>query len=206
MASANVKLSKSELLLVCDEQFILTKNIIIDKVYELFGLLSEQFKSFIKSANHLPIEVLQFSPKIYKGEQYQKLPYVMLDYPRCFGKEDVFAIRCLFWWGNFFSITLHMSGKYANVYRGTVQRSLQRNETNKWYVCVNEDHWEHHFKPSNYLEATKEILEKLNTQITGKNSFLKIAKKIPLQQWDEAYDFFIIAFQEILEMLLREDS
>ena len=41
--NANVKLSKSELQLVCDEQFILTKNNIINKVYQLFGALSDVF-------------------------------------------------------------------------------------------------------------------------------------------------------------------
>ena len=41
--NANVKLSQSELQLVCDEQFILTKNNIINKVYLLFGTLSDVF-------------------------------------------------------------------------------------------------------------------------------------------------------------------
>ena len=41
----------------------------------------------------LPAEMLFHSPKISKGENYKGLPYVMLDYPRCFGKTDIFAIR-----------------------------------------------------------------------------------------------------------------
>ncbi|HXL58576.1 MAG TPA: hypothetical protein VN958_20075, partial [Chitinophagaceae bacterium] len=114
MANANVKLSKTELMLVCDEQFILTKNNIINKVYQLFGALSDHFFIGIKNTGNIfPLEVLTSYPKIYKGEQYKGLPYVMLDYPRYFVKDDAFAIRCLFWWGNFFSITLHLAGKYA---------------------------------------------------------------------------------------------
>ena len=32
--------------------------------------------------------------------------------PAVFSKENIFAIRTMFWWGNFFSISLHVSGKY----------------------------------------------------------------------------------------------
>ena len=50
----------------------------------------------------LPVEFFDVSPKISRGEQYLGLPYVMLDYPRIFSKENVFAIRTFFWWGNYF--------------------------------------------------------------------------------------------------------
>ena len=71
MVPANVKLSKNELSLVCDESFILTKNNIIHKVYQLFGALSETFKSELANLhNSIHQEIIQQSPKIYKGEQY----------------------------------------------------------------------------------------------------------------------------------------
>ena len=37
-------------------------------------------------------------------------------------------------------------------------------------------------------------------------SFFKIAKKIPLQQWDDAYNFFVSGYNEILEMLMENSS
>ena len=85
MVIANVKLSKAELMLVCDEQIILTKNNVINKVYQLFGALNDHFIGQIKKTETIfPLEILTWSPKIYKGEQYRGLPYVMLDYPRYF--------------------------------------------------------------------------------------------------------------------------
>ena len=201
MTHANVKLSKTELLLVCDEQFILTKNQIINKVCLLFGDLSDHFTSQVNNyTNIFPTEVLNFSPKIYKGEQYKGLPYVMLDYPRCFIKNDAFAIRCLFWWGNFFSITLHVTGKYAQMCATPVLQVLQR-KPGKWYICVNEDHWQHHFEKNNYLLASSGRLKELNNEMLHNKPFFKIAKKIPLRQWDHAYEFFLIGYKEILDML-----
>ena len=152
MAPANVKLSKTELLLVCDEQFILTKNLIINKVYQLFGELSNQFVNAGKECPALfPAEAFASSPKIYKGEQYKGLPYVLLDCPRLFTKHDAFAIRCFFWWGNFFSISFHVAGIYTETFAPPVFEVLRQTRNSQWYVCVNENAWEHHFFKNNYL-------------------------------------------------------
>ena len=107
---ANVKLSPRELDIVCNADLILTKNNIIAKVYDLFGSLSEYNVS--TADQFLTEEIKNISPKISKGENYEGLPWVMLDYPRYFTANDVFAIRTYFWWGNFFSITLHVKGKF----------------------------------------------------------------------------------------------
>src|SRR4051812_10400669 len=113
MYATNVGLSKNELEMVTSSEFILTKNRIVEKVYRLFGLLSEDYKNILQEyATALPAEVFASSPKIYKGENYLNLPYLMMDYPRVFLKDDTFAIRCFFWWGNYFSITLQLSGKF----------------------------------------------------------------------------------------------
>ena len=202
MANANVKLSKTELMLVCDEQFILTKNNIINKVYQLFGTLSDYFFTRVKNAETVfPLEVLTWSPKIYKGEQYKGLPYVMLDYPRYFVKDEAFAIRSLFWWGKFFSITLHLTGKYALMHSSSVLHRIQK-ENSQWHVCINKDAWQHHFEPDNYLPANDNALVLSNKKTIEEKSFFKIAKKIPLQQWDGAYDFFVSGYNEILEMFV----
>jgi len=196
MANANVKLSQSELLLVCDEQFILTKNSIINKVYLLFGMLSEVFTEDTKKiSNIFTEEVLKASPKIYKGENYRGLPYVMLDYPRYFTRDDAFSIRCLFWWGNFFSITLHLSGKNLEKYSDKIYKSLSQ-ENNQWHICINEDQWEHHFGNDNFVMPDKELLMQLQDK-----KFLKLADKIPLTKWDDAYDFFVERYKKLLMIL-----
>ena len=117
--SANVSLSAFEKQLVTDASWILTKNNIIQKLFVLFGELSETWQSNTV-LQQLPSAINEIPPKISKGENYEGLPYVMLDYPRCFSKEDVFAIRTFFWWGNFFSITLHLKGKYKEQFEQVI--------------------------------------------------------------------------------------
>lgn len=207
MLPANVKLSKNELLLVCDEQFILTKNNIIDKVYKLFGILSIEFAKELRKYNTLfEPEILLYTPKIYKGEQYNALPYVMLDHPRYFNKKEAFSIRCFFWWGNFFSITLHLGGRYTDLYLPHIIASLQEQKImTNWYYCINETQWQHNFESSNYTIFTKEALQAIN-ELSAQKGFFKMAKKIPLQQWDDVYDFYINNFKEILSILKQDIS
>jgi len=205
MAIANVKLSKAELMMVCDEQIILTKNSIINKVYQLFGALNDDFMTQTKNAAvAFPPDALTWSPKIYKGEQYRGLPYVMLDYPRYFVKGDAFAIRCLFWWGKFFSITLHLAGRFALIHSSTILNIVCKKENSPWYICINKDPWQHHFEIDNYLLANN-ALAYFHEKTVGGKSFFKIAKKIPLQKWDDAYDFFVSGYNEILDMLIKNE-
>src|ERR1700722_6862028 len=101
MIATKIKLSPDELSTAQNAGLILTKNAIIQKTISLFSMLSENMQHDLLNVE-LPQEIKTTAPKISKGENYQGLPYVVLDYPRLFGKENTFAIRTLFWWGNYF--------------------------------------------------------------------------------------------------------
>ena len=186
----NVKLSKEEFDLVSDAGFILTKNRIIQKVYNLFGNLCDEYKQV---SDDFPAEVLAVHPKISKGENYLGLPWVMLDYPRSFSNTNVFAIRSFFWWGNFFSITLQLQGSYKEKYGQQIQ-SFLASTSDEWWIGVAEDPWQHHFGKDNYIPSSAGIkIEEM--------PFIKLAKKIPLQQWDNSFDFFAGTFKQFTGIL-----
>jgi len=202
MEHANVKLSKNELALVTDKQFILTKNLIIKKVYLLFGELSSDFQNIMLTKNGLlPPEAFIASPKIAKGELYLELPYVVLDYPRFYTRTDVLAIRCFFWWGNFFSITLHLAGELLSTHKPALDNWAQNHADCGWYVSVNTDAWQHHFETDNYIPLASTEHEKKGEIDFGERNFIKLAKKLPLEQWDNALAFFLGEFKELLALL-----
>jgi len=186
MDSANVNLSENELLLVTNTDWILTKHRIVEKVYQLFGQLSGNIRG---QGSYLPAEVLAIPPKIYKGEQYKYLPYVLMDYPRHFKEGNFFAIRFFFWWGNYFSITLQLSGKYKQQYQGKIVEAYHTLAGSDWFVCVSNDEWQHDFEPGNYLPAG-EMDEQEWQEFIYSHLFIKVAKKIPLHEWEKAYHFF----------------
>ncbi len=197
--TSKIQLSAKETKQVCDTQWILTKHIIIQKVYEMFGLLNDLMKQKLNNTGgFLPGEVKNKSGKISKGENYKGLPYLMLDVPPLFEKENILAIRIMFWWGNFFSITLHVKGKFkakSDIY----QSNFLYLKENNFFVCVNENEWEHHFEDSNFKSANS--LSQYEFKSACERSFIKIAKKIPLTEWDKAPEFLLKSFDEILQWL-----
>ena len=197
MESTNLELSKSEYALIVNSDFILTKNIIIEKIFKLYGFLSKKYKLQMNDyTDRLPVDLFINTPKIYKGERYKNLPYVMLDYPRQFSKTDVFAIRSFFWWGNYFSITLHISGKYLQTFGDAVLQSVKNNN---WYLSKSEDEWEHDFENDNYILFDDKNNETISN--AGSKLFLKIAKKISLDNWQQAEAFYEYCFKELLQMI-----
>ena len=181
---SKIHLSPEELQLVQNAQLLLTKNIIIEKVYTLFGeLAAELQQSSIYSSNNLPAEILSLAPKISRGEKYKGLPYVMLDYPRCFGKEDIFAVRTFFWWGNFFSVTLHLKGKYQQLLVPYLQKHTTLLAENNFQVCITGDEWDHDLSDGNYI-----LLSNSNAisaiDLIGK-PFYKLTSRVELHQWNE---------------------
>lgn len=199
MSPAKVTLSPKELELVNDPGWILTKNAIIEKVYGLFGGLSEAYREALEKNTQIAKQGAGFrSPKIAKGEQYESLPWVMLDHPRCFDGENIFAIRSFFWWGNFCSINLLLSGSYRETYAASVEEyfSAGIQQRRNWFICVKDDPWQHHFREDNYRPVTE-----WGDKSFARLPFIKLAKKTSLQDWNNLEGFFEKNYAEILEML-----
>jgi len=156
----------------------------------LFGALSEDYKTIIHHTPQLQ-DVVMPAPKIARGENYEGLPWVMLDYPRCFSKQDVFAIRTFFWWGNFCSISLHIKGSFAKQYAAVIA-----DMPGHWQLCIHPTEWEHHFRENNYRP-----LQPGDATLLQQLPFIKVAKKIPLHEWDSIQSFLLSGFNEIVSHL-----
>ena len=116
-----IALSEEELRVVTDTNWILTKQAITAKIYELFN---QQVPVIRQKLDQLPVrfppELIFSLPKISRGENYNGFPYVMLDYPAVFEKHKIFALRTMLWWGNFISVTLLLTGEYKDTYGSVI--------------------------------------------------------------------------------------
>ena len=202
MNAAKIHLSEEELSLVQNAGWLLTKNTIIEKVYVLFGEIAHEMRDRVNAANPawLSEEVRMISPKISKGENYRGLPYVMLDYPRLFGREHTFAIRTFFWWGHYFSVTLHIKGHYKEQYQQSLLHHLPMLAEREFYICIGEDEWRHEFEEDNYTP-----LSQLNYTAVEKilltNNFCKLSAKISLPQWNQSKELLIERFETIFSSI-----
>jgi len=199
MDKAKIRLSSKEMELVTNADWILTKNTIIEKAKNLFGELQEMMTEDLGRV--LTHNYTKVPPKISKGENCRGLPYLILDYPRLFEKENIFAIRTMFWWGNFFSITLHMAGSYKKQDEEKCIQAYPVFRDNDFFICINKEQWEHHFDPSNYA-LVKNLSQMEWKKIISENSFIKIANKHPLHHWNDAVNKLAVDFKVLTDVIL----
>ena len=200
-AATKIMLSAKELDVVSNIDWILTKQNIIAKVMQHFALVSQQMVSNVAAkCKYLPAIVTIHPPKIAKGENYLQLPYVMLDYPRFFVQKEALAIRTFFWWGNHISMHLLINGSYKIQYQAKVIALLPYLQQHQFYICVQQSEWQHHFNDDNYMPIQYMDGGTITDIIMNKN-FIKMAKKIPLLQWENFDDFFDTTFKQMLHIL-----
>lgn len=196
--SAKIILSDRELAIVQNKEWLLTKRKIIEKVYELFGGLHSAYQQIAKpyagQLSYLPISKMG---KISRGENYKGLPYLILDYPADFNKKKITAIRTLFWWGNFFSISLHLSG--LKDHKNEIERWLNYFDEKGFFISVSHDQWTHEFGAQNFQPFQKHKKEDfLKIQ---EHDFFRVANRVPLDQWEHAPEKLEASFQIIIEFL-----
>ena len=176
--------------LIRDPGWILTKRSVMDKIGALMGELSDAYRA---ETGALPAELRGGFPKLSRGENYKGLPYMILDYPALFGREHVFAVRTLFWWGHYFSLTLHLKGRYRERYAPSLPWA------GDWYVAVSEDEWAHDVGREDYKKACD--LSEGELGRLDRHPFFKMAAVISLEEWDGMYDLLEARFREVMGWL-----
>ena len=190
--NTKITLSAKELELLCNTDWILTKHRLIEKVYGLFGNMAMVMQLAVKES-FLAEEIKATTPKISRGENYNLLPYVMLDYPRYFNPENTMAIRTFFWWGNSISIHLLLSGaNKANAINDLIQKFelLQKND---YAICIADTPWQHHFEEDNYIFC-KNCTVDFFSGILNSKSFIKIGRRIGFDRWKRLLNLLKIVF------------
>jgi hypothetical protein len=196
--SANTKLSLSsfEWDILCNPEWIYAKNQIMQKGIELFAAVAEKQKNYV---NAIPFinELGSPPPKISRGEQYKGLPYLMLDYPRIFTKDDVFAIRTMLWWGKYFSVTLHLKGAYFEMFRhALMNKSIDDFKTGDFYLQYGgANEWEHD------LHAQEWTQKMLDQDYSGDRKLFKVALKIELTKWEKGEEVLYECFTRLVKLL-----
>jgi hypothetical protein len=200
MSQAKIRLSQKEEELVNNAEWILTKNLIIEKIIGFFSSLQTEQKNILIHRKQTVASWIASSPKISKGEYYKGLPYVMLDYPRTFGKEGFAAIRTMFWWGNFFSVTLHLNGEWKKKMEQNIITSFPRLQQSELFFCINKNEWDHQFEEGNFLPIEKMDIAAFSTQVQEKE-FIKIAASFAITHLEDKGEKLLAVFALLSEWL-----
>lgn len=164
-----------------DVSFLLSKRVITEKTCNLLHGLKETLEaSPIHHAFPFPVGTDFHQGKITRGENLKGLPYLVLDFPRLFEKDNIFAFRTLFWWGNYFSFTLHLQGKSLKQFRETLLENLSKHKKRDFLVYIGKDEWGHDLSDAGYVPYSKELNE-----IIRKQGFLKLSRKIAVKNFEK---------------------
>jgi len=194
-----MEFSEKELSLMGDRDFLLTKIEIIGKIEGILKKTKDEIIAVTEKGYYdlLPRKILE-DGKIFKGEYYRKLPYVILDFPSSFGKESIFAFRTMFWWGNFFSSTLHLQGEYLEKFRSRLLSSFDLLLDSDIYICVGKTPWEYHYGNDNYAKLSPDHIDMIDSA-----PFLKLSKRVPLKKIDMVPQISSNFFNFLAEILSK---
>lgn len=152
MEDAKLQFSADEMELVNNAQWILTKNLIIEKVKRILAevyILQQEYTA--GNTCDRADKIKNSNGKISRGENYNGLPYLILDYPRIFERENIFAIRTMFWWGHFISTTLHISGDWKLCFQEKICNGFTILQQHHFFISTNSDEWDHNLAGEAYL-------------------------------------------------------
>jgi hypothetical protein len=169
MSASKIRLSAEELELMRNSHWILTKNRAIEKLVLAMAELSEWMKGMLAD---VPQDLLRNPPKISRGEKYEGLPYLVLDYPRNFSRENILAIRTFFWWGKHCSVTLHCRGEYLEL----IRQRLTGYTSSNYRIAFEGDEWVHDLTASPHLPLD-------GLTLPSNTEFLRIGRTCEINDW-----------------------
>jgi hypothetical protein len=201
MNEAKIQLSTAEMGIMCNAEIILTKNKILLEIKRLLEHLQNTMVQYgnAGNSNENLKSLLTVNPKISKGENYEGLPYLILDYPRLFNTNNIFTIRTMFWWGNFFSITLHLSGHYKKENLSQIANTYEDLSFRQFYIGVNENQWKHHFEKENYI-LIKNLSKEEFLQCTKQYNHLKLATWFSLKEINSVLNALLENWKWLIEI------
>jgi hypothetical protein len=121
------------------------------------------------------------SAKISRGENYLGNPYIILDYPNHFQKQNILAIRNIIWFGNYYSSHLLLSGSYLSLSNSIIAEARKIKDI---YFTIHPNSWQHHFLKENVILLQKISDSQIHEHINY-HTFFKLSLKCSLRNdWD----------------------
>jgi hypothetical protein len=166
-------------------------------VMNLLGDCADLLRTELPQYPWLPSEALESAPKITRGENYQGKPWMVLDYPRVFEKQSVFAFRTMALFGDAVHCTFHISGRFLEHYSLLSEESTYLNNR-EILVCKESNPWVHHVDSGSF----KPVMELISAP-HEMHGFIKYGMVIPFSDWTSIPEKVSAFFREISLLLHR---
>jgi hypothetical protein len=196
-----ITFSDAELQAILHPDFFYTKHAAMQKVMELLSETERALREIVIQHPDLSAHTNIVSPKIFRGENYKKLPYMVLDYPRKFSAESIFAFRTMFWWGKEFSFTMHIQHTALEHFRNVIEKNISKLGGKQFFYCVNKTPWEYYFEDDNYLLLDNLLNDSDFEEKIMSAQFIKLSRKIVIGDFEKVPLFASETFRELMALL-----
>lgn len=140
--------------------------------------LHHHLKEVNPSIPFLAIESFDTSTfQFVKGEHLLDFPYLYLDFPKYFKRDEMFTFRTLFWWGHYFVLAWILQGKYLDRYKQNLLRSYDGLADRGLFILMSDNPWEWRKGSEYLLEIRSENYEEISALLKTR-SFLKVHRYI----------------------------
>jgi hypothetical protein len=175
MRKSTNKLTKHELNFAKSTLYPLTKQQIVHKTNLLFNDLGKKLVQNL--GEHQLINSTEY--KITRGENYNAMPYVVLDFPRLLGKDFEVVCRTMFWWGHYFSCNLIIKTELIDVEQ-TAKNIAGKSKIKLW---TGNNLWEQNLQTDEYAKL-KKLTEAEIIEVLKRQPYLKMATRINLDDFE----------------------
>jgi hypothetical protein len=174
-----IKLTNDEWEVLNDTSFFVHKRAVFSKFDLLFHRFGEIMQKGLKS-NVLPVDkyIANKRGRLSRGENYLGLPYMVFDYPRIGGNDELFTFRSMLWWGKYFSFNLVIAGKMLEEMLPCIEYKKSYRE-----ILINrgENLWNHDLQSADYVRLDEKVLG----EVLERKKFLRLGYALPLERWTE---------------------
>lgn len=193
------RFSDEEIHLMSNRDIMLVKRQIMSKMADRFAQIEAKFRQQIYEID-LPPGTLLKAGKISRGENYKGQPYMVLDYPRLFTGNDVLNVRLLFWWGHYFTMSLHLAGQYWEHQKAKFAKPLNLPLRQSVRFQVTGSAWENDINAADF-HYISDMDTHLHQTKLKQSSFIKIVDCLSLDDTPNLEIFSIDVFKNFVSIL-----
>lgn len=204
MRKSTIKLTNKEFDYISSKEYPIAKRIIIQKICQQFDQMGIVLQQSIHSESpKLAFEFQDANFKTTKGENYESLPYVVLDYPQIKGSDFVILCRTMFWWGKYISFNVIFKTDEFDL--KNCVHEIKNIKYPKLKVYLGKNIWQQNLSDKHFIKVA-DIPENDLYSLLKKQLYVKLSMKLNFKKSCLIEEFSKTFYQTVLDTLSESDS
>jgi hypothetical protein len=193
--------NNDEISLMFDAALFERKRAVHQKLFAEFEIIRLRLKdSALHKQFPFPAGTDFETGKISQGENYLGYPWIILDFPKYFNKNAMFAFRTMFWYGHYFSISLLIGGEVLPGLLPHVSEKL-RHTADALQFATHEDPWCHDINEITFSQANLLTREAIALH-AERHGYIKLTIKTTETDMEKLRELVFTHYEAMLKLLL----